>query len=150
MTLEDAISRYGPIVDGVWENESKWCSVMQVSPYIGQYWINTASGLPVTKIYCNKDFQNPLENAFVMIKANGLLGELKTFDGCFGIRDVRGQPGTPSAHSYGIAIDINAATNPLGGPSTLSDELVKCFKLNRFTWGADFTRCDPMHMTLGW
>lgn len=150
MNLQDAIDKYGPIINGVWENETKWCSVLQVSPYIGQHWINTASGGPVTKIYCNKDFQEPLQNAFVMIKSNGLLGELKTFDGCFGIRDVRGEPGITSAHSYGIAIDINAAANPLGGPSTLSPELVKCFKLNRFVWGGDFGRCDPMHFSLGW
>lgn len=150
MNLEQAISRYGEIKDGVWENESKWCSMLQISPYISRSWINSATQTPTTKIYCNKDIQDPLVSALVMIKANGLLGELKTFDGCFSIRSIRGEPGLLSAHGYGIAIDINAAANPLGGPSTLSPELVKCFTLNRFTWGGTFSRCDPMHFTLGW
>lgn len=70
-----------------------------------------------------------------------------SYDGCYNFRPVRG--GTHlSLHSWGIAIDLNAASNPLGSTdrSKQPPELVAAFKRHGFWWGADYhNRKDPMH-----
>jgi hypothetical protein len=71
---------------------------------------------------------------------------IKTYDGCYVVRDVRGSDTTLSLHSWGLAIDLNAADNPLGGTSHQPEELIETFKAHGFWWGGDFhTRKDPMH-----
>jgi hypothetical protein len=59
-------------------------------------------------------------------------------------------PGSISAHSYAIAIDINASTNEIGTDGDMSNELALCFTSSGLTWGKDFHRKDPMHFSLGW
>lgn len=147
LTFKDAETRYGQIIDGKWGNEGLIMVVWAVPSPISASWINSATGKPTTHIYCNRDIINPLDNAIKDIIAKGLISELKTFDGCFSIRDVRGEKGKPSCHSYGLAIDINAATNRLGTPGDLSPELVKCFTDAGFDWGGNFKRKDPMHFS---
>jgi len=72
---------------------------------------------------------------------------IHTYDGCYNYRPVRG--GTHlSLHSWGLAIDLNAAQNPLGSTDRTKQapELVACFKKHGFWWGADYHhRTDPMH-----
>lgn len=109
--------------------------------------INLAIPVIPNKIYCNKDIVIPLEKAFRNIISKGLSKEIKTWDGCFNIRNKRGLSSL-SLHSWGIAIDINAAWNGLGKKPTMSKELVQCFKDAGFTWGGDWTRLDGMHFEL--
>jgi len=54
---------------------------------------------------------------------------------------------TRSLHSWGVAIDINPATNPLGSTETdFPPEFIQIMKSVGFRWGGDFTRRkDPMH-----
>ncbi len=54
-----------------------------------------------------------------------------------------------SAHSWGLAIDINAMANPLGGPVTMTQDLANCFQEVGFDWGARFHRVDGMHFSYG-
>lgn len=150
MTLEEAKAKYGEISLGVWPNERKFCSIVPVPQEIGRTWIKSGTGNPVDHVYCNNDMKGPLLKALENIKERGLISELKTFDGCYIVRDVRGMPGTPSAHSYGLALDINASENPLGSPGSLSPELVQCFLDAGFCWGGHFHRMDPMHFSIGW
>ena len=63
------------------------------------------------KIYINKDFAPILENVFRKLIEKNLHTEIKTYDGCFNIRKMRGS-NKPSRHSWGIAIDFNAFENP--------------------------------------
>lgn len=149
-TLQEAIARYGSIKNCAWAYEAKWCSVLLVPEDIAVGWINSATGKPTRKIYCNKDMQPALLQSLQNIKDRNLLSELKTFDGCYMIRGVRGKPGALSTHSYALAIDINAKENPLGGPSVLSSEFVACWKDAGFDWGGDFRRTDPMHHSWAW
>jgi hypothetical protein len=150
-TKAEAIKRYGEIKDGKWANEAKWCSMMAVPEEIAKNWINSVTGKPIKKIYCNKDMQAPLMRALYNLKEQNLLGELKTLDGCFNIRDVRGAPGKASCHSYAIAIDINAAENGLGTIGKFSHGFVESFLREGFNWGGHFmSRKDPMHFSFGW
>lgn len=150
MTPSEAAARYGTITNGVWANESQWMILQKIPSWAQAHWWNTSAGHLTDKIYCNKEFAPNLIAALGNLQSRGVLAELKTFDGCFNIRDRRGEPGLLSAHAYGIALDVNASENKLGDLPKLSVQFVQCWKDAGFRWGGDFKRVDGMHMTLGW
>ena len=104
-------------------------------------------GVIPKKLYCNKDIVLPLTRVFMELIKTGKVAELKTFDGCFNIRKQRGAT-SPSLHSWGIAIDVNAAWNGLGVKPVLSAGFVECFTKNGFDWGGNWKRLDGMHFQL--
>lgn len=104
-------------------------------------------GVIPKKLYCNKDIILPLGNAFANLISRGCIAELKTFDGCFNIRKQRGAL-SQSLHSWGVAIDVNAAWNGLGVKPVLSPAFVKCFTDAGFDWGGNWKRLDGMHFQL--
>ena len=108
---------------------------------------NLEIGVIPKRIYCNRDLIHPLEAAFTNLIARNKVGELKTWDGCFNIRNKR-KLNSPSLHSWGIAVDVNAAWNGLGKEPTLSPEFVKCFTDVGFDWGGVWGRKDGMHFQL--
>ncbi len=122
------------------ENELKYMTVWDIP-------VHLEMGVIPKKLYCNKAIINPLIVAFTNISDRGLIKELKTWDGCFNVRRKRGLKSL-SLHSWGIAIDINAAWNGLGKEPTMSVELVKCFTDAGFDWGGTWTRKDGMHFQL--
>ena len=72
---------------------------------------------------------------------------------CFCWRDVRGDPGLLSMHSFAIAPDINPDENPMtyrGGPlvTDMPREFVSCFMQAGFQWGGFYSRPDAMHLEL--
>lgn len=105
-------------------------------------------GIIPKRIYCNKDLIVPLSKAFKTLIETGCVEELKTWDGCFNIRPIRGTSKSMSLHSWGIAVDMNAFENQLGQVSKFSSEFVHCFLDNGFDWGGNFSRLDPMHFQL--
>lgn len=104
-------------------------------------------GVIPKRLYCNKDMVAPLTQAFKNLIATGFVKELKTWDGCFNIRKKRGLT-SMSLHSWGIAIDVNAAWNGLNKTPVLSAGFVKCFTDAGFDWGGTWTRKDGMHFQL--
>lgn len=149
-SLIKAVAYYGPIVNGIWSKESQFMIVGNVPPSVRPFLKNSATGQLTNRIYLNKDMAGPLDQAFQSLsQAPKLLAELKTYDGCFCIRNVRGSTAL-SAHAYGLAIDLNAATNQMGCEPTFSKELVKCFTDAGFTWGGNFKRKDGMHFSYCW
>lgn len=105
-------------------------------------------GVLPKRLYCNKDMILPLTKAFKNLISTGCVKELKTWDGCFNIRKKRGLA-SMSLHSWGIAIDVNAAWNGLNKEPQLSKEFVNCFTLAGFDWGGTWTgRVDGMHFQL--
>lgn len=63
-------------------------------------------------------------------------------------RDIRGRPGVKSNHSWGLAVDVNATENPMGGsrhgqfPADFGTRIAHL----GIKWGGDYTsRTDPMH-----
>lgn len=110
---------------------------------------------PVEAIACNNDIHEPLLRALTAIKDGHMEKMLHTFDGCFNIRMVRGTDNAPSAHAYGLAIDLNAADNGLGntkgGIYDYPVTFVKAFTDQGFDWGGNFhSRKDPMHFSYCW
>lgn len=151
ISARDAVTKYGPIVkSGVWADEGKHCIVILVPEPLAKNLINSATGKPCTHIYVNRDMAKPLQDVFYDIISEGLESLLKTFDGCFMVRDVRGEPGRMSCHTYALAIDLNAATNQLGQTPTMDPRIVAIFKRHGFAWGGDFKRKDGMHFSYGW
>jgi len=150
LNYAQAVARYGAIVNGKWPDEAKWMVIYKTPDWFAKKVINSATQKPCDKIYINKDLMSMLNKALELVKERNLCDELKTFDGCFHIRDVRGKQGTVSCHSYGTAIDLNATENPLGGEVKFSNKLLQCFKEAGFTLGSEFVRKDGMHFSIGW
>jgi hypothetical protein len=107
--------------------------------------INAALPTVPNKIYCNKDMVGPLEKAFRNIIARKCA--IKTWDGCFNIRKKRGLSSL-SLHSWGIAVDVDAAWNGLNKKPTMCPVLVSCFEDAGFEWGGRWARLDGMHFQL--
>jgi hypothetical protein len=99
------------------------------------------------RIYCNKLMPAHLSEAFKKLEARELSSELVTWNGCFNIRSTKG--GTShSLHSWGLAIDVNAATNAFRATPTLSKGFVECFESSGFDWGGYWRTPDGMHFQL--
>lgn len=156
LTSNDFYKRFGePGLDFERKEMSSW----HVPDYCREY----IQHIPV-KIYCNKQMHVPLETAFYNILAEDLGSEIKTWDGCFNVRAIRGRHTLwdkyvkqdrwdlaakyTSVHAWGCAIDINAAWNRLGEKPTMSKNLVKCFTDAGFVWGGEWNRPDGMHFQL--
>lgn len=63
-------------------------------------------------------------------------------------RDIRGRPGVKSNHAWGLAVDLNALTNPMRRPFTsdMPRWVVDAGHRWGFFWGGDYdTTPDPMH-----
>ena len=99
------------------------------------------------RIYLNKQLKEPLLKAFHNLITHCCEEELKTWDGCFNVRKMRGLTAM-SLHSWGIAIDVNAKENPLNATPVLSRTFVKCFEDAGFDWGGRWKRKDGMHFQL--
>jgi D-alanyl-D-alanine carboxypeptidase len=99
------------------------------------------------KIYCNRDMVEPLKAALTNVVHRNLAAQIKSWDGCFNIRRKRGAA-SQSLHSWGLAIDINAASNSFGKKPTMPPELVKCFTDAGFDWGGTWRKPDGMHFQL--
>lgn len=121
-------------------------------------------GVIPKRLYCNKDIIPHLSAAFKNLIDRGFVSELKTFDGCYNIRVIRGYENRYhdlvaagklaeasdllSMHSWAIAIDVNAFENGLGVTPKLSAGFVKCFTDAGFEWGGVWNRKDGMHFQL--
>lgn len=104
-------------------------------------------GVIPKRIYCNRDMVKPLSQAFKNLITTGFVKELKTWDGCFCIRKKKAGT-TMSLHSWGVAIDVNAAWNGFNKPPILSTGFVKCFTDAGFDWGGVWDVPDGMHFQL--
>jgi hypothetical protein len=143
MLQSDWFSKFGIPKTPNNEFENKWMILWDVPEDI-----NRAIPTIPNKIYCNKLMPKILERSFRRIIEKGLQNEIKTWDGCYNVRLQRGSRTKWSVHSYGCAIDINAAWNGLNMPSTQNPELVKCFTDEGFIWGGYWQRTDAMHFEL--
>ena len=102
-------------------------------------------GQTIRAFQCHRLLAGVFEAVFAELHRAGKAAEIKTWDGTFAFRPIRGDTHL-SLHAFGAAIDLNAATNPLGGPGDMDPDIVAIFQHFGFLWGGDFhTRKDPMH-----
>jgi hypothetical protein len=94
---------------------------------------------------CHRLLVGVFEAVFDELERVGKATQIKTWDGTFAFRPIRGETHL-SVHAFGAAIDLNAATNPLGGPGDMDPDVVAIFQHFGFLWGGEFhLRKDPMH-----
>lgn len=104
---------------------------------------------PKPAIYLHKDFKVLLQQAFRQLEQRGLHKEIKSCDGCFNIRHVRGSYSVLSVHSWGAAVDLNARDNPLGTSGRWSPQFLEVMNSCRIFCGQLWTgRKDPMHFAM--
>ena len=152
VTSNQCLKKYGD--PNLLETQSKWFEVWQVPKLFLEKFSHVrfsavgTIGFP-KKIFINKDFRPLIEKALQNVIDRGLERELKTWDGCFIIRQKRGLSSL-SLHSWALAIDVNQAENQLGKLPKLSKEFVKCFTDAGCEWGGIWkTRPDGMHFQIG-
>lgn len=103
------------------------------------------------KLRVHKKIAHQFQKLFKDWEKAGLLHLLKTYEGSYNPRLIRGSADALSTHSFGIAIDFNAKWNGLGvipakaGEEGSVRELVQIANKNGFYWGGHFTRKDGMH-----
>jgi hypothetical protein len=107
--------------------------------------------LPILgRVTCHRLMFPQLRGALQQVKAAGLARSLHTYDGCYVPRFIERNPTEPiSLHTWGIAIDLDAATNERGIRGTMDPRVVAIFKRWGFRWGGDWAWSDPMHFELG-
>lgn len=143
------IARYGDPMADHRSFEKEWMVMYNVP-----MWIDTHIPALPNRLYINKDIVHPFEEVMNRLISMQVYKEIKTFDGMFNIRYIRGTKNKLSIHSWALAVDFNAAHNPLG----LTKEAAKAKNLTPFTtlfdeiwrdagWtcGIDFKRADGMH-----
>ncbi len=98
-------------------------------------------------VTCHRRMISSLRSAMGELRGRGLghLVDPAEYAGCYAPRRI--QPsGTLSLHAWGLAVDLNAASNPFGGESDQDPRLVRAMERQGFSWGGDFpTVPDPMH-----
>ncbi len=110
---------------------------------------NTATGRPVERVLIHKGFGAKLSKAFTNLTKAGIHTEIKTWDGCYNERSVRGMQ-TTSLHAWAMAVDLNAAKERLAQHEThWSAQFIAIMKAAGLHWGGDWTsRKDSMHFAL--
>lgn len=106
-----------------------------------------------TKVYGNWIMERPLRLALDGLQSIGMLGVIDTYDGCFNIRPMKASNSTLSVHAWGLALDLNASTNPYGKKlvTDFPDEFIRCFAMAGFEWGGLWNSVkDAMHFQLPW
>jgi hypothetical protein len=102
------------------------------------------------RVTCHEAFLPALREALQEVEREGLSSLLQTYNGCWNARTVARSPtAPPSFHAYGVAIDINAATNAYGATPTMDERVVAIFERLGFKWGGEFLIPDGMHFEYG-
>jgi hypothetical protein len=100
----------------------------------------------VRQFTCHRLLVPIFTRVFDDLQNAGIESKLSSFGGCFAFRPQR--TGTKlSAHSWGIAIDLNPEVNQQGTAGRMDSSIVAIFRQNRFEWGGRWQgkSRDPMH-----
>lgn len=150
VTSAQCLKKYGD--PNLLETQSKHLMVWQVDADILEAFKHVrfsavgTIGFP-KKIFINKDFQPILQKALRNLIDRSYTKELKTWDGCFIIRQKRGLTSL-SIHSWANAVDVNQFENQLKATPKLSPGFVKCFTDAGCEWGGTWARKDGMHFQI--
>lgn len=101
-----------------------------------------------TRVRVNEAIAAEVEALLRTWEESGLWTCLDTYDGGYVWRPKRTSSHL-SMHSYGAALDFNAATNPMGTSGCMDLRLVVLAESKGWTWGGRWARPDPMHFQYG-
>jgi hypothetical protein len=125
--------------DGTVTPDPKWVAekiTTEVMPIIG-------------RVTGNRVMLPQLRGALNEVVRQGLTSSIYHYDGCYVPRFIAHDPSKGlSFHTFGTAIDLNAADNGRGGPGKMDRRVVAIFKTWGFAWGGDWHYTDPMHFEL--
>lgn len=110
----------------------------------------TSEAVPILgTIQCNKLLFPQLRAALQEIVDTGLADEIRPdqYAGCYYPRFIAGTSKL-SNHAFGLALDLNTATNGRGIPGDMDRTVVAIFKRWGFAWGGDWSYTDPMHFEM--
>ena len=139
-TREEVYEIFGdPLESGYWKAYGGFCETPVELNHVFTYQLEGKNGF-----WSNKLLIPFFQNVYKGIVLAGLTEKVKSFDGCWNVRKIRGG-NKLSMHSWGIAVDHNAHTNPLGSEGDMDSEIVEIFESEGFCWGGNFKRKDPMH-----
>ena len=148
MTASELIAKYGPPNRAYLDANCIIWHIQEDFPWF-----------PAKIIYINKVFKDMLFISFTAVQAAGLQGEIKSYNGCYVDRNVRGS-NSVSAHAYAAAIDLSALIEgmfiadglPLDDPKRLgkwSKDFVDAMTSSGVFFGGYFKhRSDPMHFSM--
>lgn len=102
------------------------------------------------EVRCHRTVVDMLTGAMTELVDSGLahLVEPGGFAGCWFPRFISSRVGVSSGvsrHAWGAAVDINAASNPVGSSGNQDHRLIETMRRWGFTWGGDWLVPDPMH-----
>ncbi|MEO7350860.1 MAG: M15 family metallopeptidase [Marmoricola sp.] len=125
--------------DGTVTPDPSWVAAKittQVMPIIG----------PVTG---NRVMLPQLRAALNEVVVDKLSSSIYHYDGCYVPRFIAHDPSKGlSFHTFGTAIDLNAADNGRGGAGKMDRRVVAIFEKWGFSWGGNWNYTDPMHFEL--
>jgi hypothetical protein len=100
----------------------------------------------VNQITCQKRLAGIFSEVFSNIRDAGLQQKITSFGGCFSFRPQR-TGAKLTAHSWGIAIDLNPLENAQGTAGNMDSQIIELFREAGFQWGGDWhgKSRDPMH-----
>jgi len=121
---------------------------IMIDPTWVERYIVTAPVPILGSVRCHEAIVAPLGAALQQIVDEGLAGSVDADDygGCWVPRRIDRDPAKPlSMHAWGLAIDLNVATNALGATPTMEARVVEIFRTHGFVWGGTWARPDGMH-----
>jgi|GEM_PF-1967487 len=103
-------------------------------------------------VRCHRLLIAQLRGALAELQSLGLssLIDASQYGGCHVGRHIDFDPFLPlSMHAWGLAVDLNVATNGLGRTPQMDPRVVEVFERWGFSWGGRWSRPDGMHFELG-
>ena len=110
----------------------------------------TSEEMPIIgRVTGNRVMLPQLRAALNEVVTRGLSSKIYHYDGCYVPRFIAHDPSKGlSFHTFGTAIDLNAADNYRGIAGKMDRTVVAIFKKWGFAWGGDWNYTDPMHFEL--
>jgi hypothetical protein len=100
-------------------------------------------------VQCHKVMIPQLTAALQEIQKTGLAGSIKQYGGCYVPRFQGSDRTKPlSMHAWGLAFDINVATNQQGARPQMDPRVVAIFEKWGFRWGGRWSPPDGNHFEL--
>lgn len=119
---------------------------IEVDPAWASAHLETARVPVLGRVTCNRGILPQLLAAMVRLRSLGLAHTVRSFHGCFVPRYIGWSDANMlSAHSWGIAFDLNLATNVRGSAPHQNRRLVAVLARFGFQWGGTWIVPDGNH-----